>query len=864
MDWYDHQEIEKKWQEYWSKHPFVADDFSDKEKFYLLFEFPYPSGDGLHVGHLRSYTALDVVARKLRMQGKNVLFPIGWDAYGLPTENYALKTGIHPRVATDQNIATFRKQMHSIGLSLDWSREFDTTDPKYYKWTQWIFLQLFKNKLAHQATIPINWCPKDKTGLANEEVVQGKCERCGTDVIRKEQKQWLLKITAYADRLIDDLKLVDFPKRVKTQQDNWIGRSEGAEIQFQITNSELQNADSKREGADPYPRRKQEFIKVFTTRPDTIFGATYMVLAPEHPLVEKYKLSRKAGSRSAGQITNYEEVEKYIEGSRKKSDLDRTDLAKEKTGVELKGLKAINPANGENIPMWIADYVLPHYGTGAIMAVPAHDERDWEFAKKFGLKVRRVIVPAVQIQTVEQSGSRVVTRLVTGATSLIDDPNFGEDNFVLPYVGEGSLINSGKMNGTHSTEAISKVTAWLEEKGVGKKSVTYKLRDWIFSRQHYWGEPIPIIHCPVHGAVAVPEKDLPVELPYVKKYEPTDTGESPLANIPDFVNVKCPACGKPAKRETDTMPNWAGSSWYYLRYCDPHNDKKFADKKKLDYWLSVDLYNGGMEHTTLHLLYSRFWHKFLFDQGLVPEPEPYKKRVSHGMILGEDGRKMSKSFGNVANPDDLTREYGADSLRVYEMFMGPYEDMIPWSTRGIIGVHRFLQSAWDLFENAPQEKSKKDPAGIEQVVHATIASVTKDIDTMRFNTAVSLLMILVNTLKAAPYASAEQEKWAKQSLLQLLYPFAPHLASELWEKKFGGNIADEPWPVADESKRKKSSFTLVVQVNGKVRAKLSVPSDIDETEATKAALAEPNVRKYVWGEPKKVVFVPGRLVNILV
>ncbi len=971
MDWYPHSEIEKKWQERWQKALMAGDDFSDREKFYLLFEFPYPSGDGLHVGHLRSYTALDVIARKLRMQGKNVLFPIGWDAFGLPTENYALKTGIHPRVATDKNIETFRRQMQSIGLSLDWSLEVDTTDPKYYKWTQWIFLQLFKKGLAYQATMPINWCPKDKIGLANEEVVQGKCERCGTDVIRKEQKQWLLKITAYADRLIDDLKLVDFPERVKTQQISWIGRSEGAEIEFQITNSELQNADSKREGADPYPRRELEFITVFTTRPDTIFGATYLVLSPEHSVMKNLQLK----------INNWEEVRKYIEECKKKSDLERTDLAKEKTGVELKGVMAINPATKEKIPIWIADYVLLHYGTGAIMAVPAHDERDWEFAKKFGLEIREVIEPLItemngddafredepamqrdtvvcivkhweeekylclrwkhfdwksfviggtdgedpetaarrevqeetgyqNIRSIRQLGGRVhakyyakhkkenhwalerpmLVELADGEhiplasherelhecvwmtkNEVIAFLNFSDHELIwqrylegeTAYIGDGILANSGKFDGMEAIEAGETIAEWLAEKGVGKKAITFKLRDWIFSRQHYWGEPIPIIHCPEHGAVAVPDDQLPVELPFVEKYEPSGTGESPLANIPEFVNTKCPVCAKPAKRETDTMPNWAGSSWYYLRYCDSRNDREFAEFEKLRYWLPVDLYNGGREHTTLHLLYSRFWHKFLFDQKLVPGPEPYKRRVSHGIVLGEDGRKMSKSFGNVANPDDLIREYGADSIRVYEMFMGPYEETIPWATRGLIGVHRFLQNVYDLATQtiAPEHPEQCD---LEFLAHTTIKRVAEDLDRMRFNTAVSALMEFTNALRTANRADAHFPH-ALRTLLLLVYPMAPHLASELWERSGeSGDITNQKWPIVDAKKLVQTTITLVVQVNGKVRAKLSVPFDSNEADATKSALAEPNVAKYVSGRPKKVIFVPGRLINILV
>ncbi len=786
------------------------------------------------MGHLRSYTALDVIARKRRMEGKNVMLPIGWDAFGLPTENYALKTGVHPSVITKKNIENFRRQIRSLGYSVDWSREVDTTDPDYYQWTQWIFLQFFKKGLAYQATIPINWCPNDKIGLANEEVVDGKCERCGSPVVRKEQKQWMLKITAYADRLIDDLSLVEYPESVKQQQINWIGRSEGAEIEFRITNDEVR-------------------IKVFTTRPDTIFGATYLVLSPEHSIMKNEKL----------RIKNYGEVQKYIEKVAKKSDLERTDLAKEKTGVELKGLKAINPATKEEIPIWIADYVLASYGTGAIMAVPAHDERDFAFARKFGLPIRAVILPAAYAFWPQSPGDEEDAKeKVKTLQERIQD---GRQCFT----GEGILVNSGQFDSMEAVEAREKITSWLEKQGVGKKAISFKLRDWVFSRQHYWGEPIPIIHCPDHGTVPVPDDQLPVELPYVEKYEPSGTGESPLANIPEFVNATCPVCSKPAKRETDTMPNWAGSSWYYLRYCDPKNDEKFADKKKLEYWLPVDLYNGGMEHTTLHLLYSRFWHKFLFDQKLVPESEPYKRRTSHGIILGEDGRKMSKSFGNVVNPDDLIKEYGADSVRTYEMFMGPFEDTIPWSHRGIVGVHRFLQNVHDLFQSeSKQDSTVENPdvaRELEYATHHAIKRVGEDIDSMRFNTSVSTLMQFVNTLrKHESNRSLAAFKNAQRTLLLLLAPFAPHLCSELWEDAYGGDISREPWPTYDEKKLQRSEITLVVQVNGKVRAKVTVPADITQDQALDVALSEPNVAKYVPAKPKKVVFVAGRLINVIV
>lgn len=955
VNWYPHKDIEAKWQRNWEQHPNTPD--STKPKQYVLFEFPYPSGDGLHVGHVRPYTAMDAVARKKRMEGYNVLFPVGWDAFGLPTENYAIKHKIHPRVATDKNIATFKRQMKSLGLSVDWSREIDTTDPNYYKWTQWIFLQLLKHGLAYQATIPINWCPKDKIGLANEEVVGGKCERCGTQVTRKMQRQWMLKITAYAERLLADLETVDYLPEIKTQQQNWIGKSEGAEIQFKVKSEKL---------------KSEEKITIFTTRPDTIFGATYVVVAPEHPLIQNIKL----------QITNLKEIENSIEQAAKKSDLDRTDLAKEKTGVELKGVKAINPANGEEIPIWVADYVLGSYGTGAIMAVPAHDERDYEFAKQFGLPIRNVIEPKYVNESDESavhSDEEFVKReavcaivrnpknntylciewktarmhgLVTGGIEEGEDiiecakrevfeetgyrnlrfvhehpvalhslfyhrvkrqnrwarfryvffdleneereavdeseaalhevvwktademPGFftvieGEylhqiiSNPEYVYTGHGILRDSGVFSGTESTEAIQAITHWLEKRGQGKAAMQYKLRDWVFSRQHYWGEPIPVVHCEKDGVVPIPEDQLPLELPHVAQYEPTDTGESPLALIETWVNTKCPRCGGPAKRETDTMPNWAGSSWYFLRFCDPDNDKAFADFKKLKYWMPVDIYNGGMEHTVLHLLYSRFWHKFLFDQGVVPTAEPYAKRHSHGLVLAEDNQKMSKSRGNVINPDDVIKEYGADSLRMYEMFMGPFEDAIPWSTRGIVGVHRFLQAVYDLFQeqNATEKASAEaDAKQLEQMMHQTIKKVTEDIDGFRFNTAVSTLMQFVNALKKLPAASDD----LKKTLLLLLFPMAPHLSSELWEQAFGGDIANESWPKFDAAKVESDTVTIVVQVNGKVRGKIVMPRGASEAEVLAAAKADPNVLKYKVQEAKKVITVQDRMVNFVV
>ncbi len=1338
MRWYDHQSIEKKWQERWAHtQPFRAQDFSKKEKYFLLIEFPFTSGDGLHVGHVRSYTALDALARMKRMQGKNVLYPIGYDAFGLPTENYALKTGRHPREITDENIANFRRQMQALGLSFDWSREVDTADPQYYRWTQWIFLQLYKKGLAYRATMPINWCPKDKIGLANEEVAAGKCERCGADVIKKEQTQWLLKITAYAERLLRDLGTVDYLEKIKTQQVNWIGRSEGAEIQFKIRNEELrmkkkvllatnnpskvgrirtlvarampsvsvvtpgdiglpsievnegsdlaQNAEAKArayfqktdlpiigmdtglfiDGVQNDPakvkrnalgdadasslspeeigsrmnayyrkiatsrggevpgyfldalallqpdgtvhratakreivltdRQKGEMdphfpirclyrikatgkyaaeqtedeeinkdllpltdalmsllspsVSVFTTRPETIFGATYLVLSPEHSFVQNYELSGEAGPGSAGQMTNYKEVRAYIERSRKKSDLERTDLAKEKTGVELKGIRAINPASGEEIPIWVADYVLPHYGTGAVMAVPAHDERDWDFAKEFGLPIRTVItspkncvmvhgcpkdekslinvkedtdkhwIPWIRkelrkidcnvlnplmpeawnpnyekwkavmdtlhidentILVGHSCGGAFLVRwlsenkkhirkliLVAAAKIVADDASEEKKSFYdfsidpllhnrihetvvfigtqdkerhqqsarmyaqalngrlvelsyrghfssadmvktnafpellkeilrddMVFVGEGTLVNSGQFDGMESSKAITSITSWLEEKGTGEKAVTYKLRDWIFSRQHYWGEPIPVVHCAackktveteahelrfrdaevwerlktgrktvetralnpdeperhfanitdgaylrcvfvptgetlyfrvaetwifknledffkhreivrklnhgheyqnVHaladayafthdyaerieqngliaweiehvipGVVPVPESQLPVELPYVKKYEPANTGESPLANAADWVRTQCPQCGGPATRETDTMPNWAGSSWYYLRYCDPRNESTLADIEKLRYWLPVDLYNGGMEHTTLHVLYSRFWHKFLFDHDLVPHPEPYRRRHSHGLVIAEDGRKMSKSFGNVVSPDDLIREYGADSVRTYEMFMGPFEDTIPWSTRGIIGVHRFLQNVHDLVLGGSAPPGAAAPNNLTLLVHRTIKRVTEDLAGLRFNTAVAALMEMTNALRKIRDDRSKEYQAALKTLLLLLFPFAPHLASELWEQTHGGDIGQEPWPTCDESVLAAAHVTLVVQVNGKVRAKMHVQPNITQGDALQRALAEPNVSKYVTGVPKKVVFVAGRLMNLIV
>lgn len=795
MEQYNPKKIEEKWQKKWEKLGlYQAKDFDKKPKNYTLIEFPYPSGDGLHVGHIRSYSALDAVVRKKRMQGYNVLYPIGYDAFGLPTENYAIKTGIHPIEVTKKNIETFRKQLKSLGLSFDWSREINTTDPKYYKWTQWIFLQLFKKGLAYQAKIPINWCPKCKIGLANEEVVGGKCERCEAEAERREQKQWMFKITAYADRLLKDLEKVDYSERIKTQQVNWIGKSEGTTIRFKIEN---------------------EFIEVFTTRTDTLFGVTALVLAPEHELVSKLKASNK------------KQVEDYIKAAKKKSELERTDLEKEKTGVPLKEVFAINPGNNEKIPVWIGDYVIATYGGGAVMVVPAHDKRDYEFAKKYKLEIREVVS--------------------------------GGDISKNAFVGYGILINSGQFNKLKSEEAIKKITDWLIKNKLGKKAINYKLRDWVFSRQHYWGEPIPIIHCQKCGIVPVPDKDLPVELPYVKKYKPTDTGESPLAGIRDWVNIKCPKCNTIAKRETDTMPNWAGSNWYFLRYCDPKNDKKLADMKKLKYWMPVDLYNGGMEHTTLHLLYSRFIHKFLYDIKVVPGSEPYTKRRSHGMVLAQDGRKMSKSFGNVINPDEVIRGYGADSLRLYEMFMGPFEESINWSTKGLEGCYRFLKKVWFVYQDFKKETSKE----LLQKFHYTIKKVGDDLENTKFNTAVASMMEFVNLWQEKDNFLSKKDA---ESFLKILAPFCPHICEELWNKL--GNkdsIFKEKWPKYDSKLVKKETFELVIQINGKVRDKVEASIDISQKEAEKLALEREKIKKWLGNKkPKVVIFVKGRLINIVI
>ena len=794
-------EIEPRWQKYWEENNFYrAEDFSKRPKYYLLVEFPYPSGEGLHVGHCRSYSAMDAIARKKRMEDFNVLFPIGWDAFGLPTENYAIRTGIHPRVATEKNVANFKRQLKSLGLSFDWSREIDTTDPKYYKWTQWIFLKLFEKGLAYQAEIPINWCPSCKIGLSDEEVIDGKHERCGKDVIQRKLKQWMLRITKYADRLIEDLEKVDFWEKIKAQQINWIGRSYGAEIDFKV-----ENAD--------------EIIRVFTTRIDTLFGVTVLVLAPEHPLIKNLE----------SKIKNLEEVKNYIEKTKEKSEFERTKLEKERTGVPLKEIYAINPANNEKIPIWVADYVIGTYGGGAVMVVSAHDKRDYDFTKKYGLAIREVI-----------SGGDI------SKEALVD---------------YGTLINSGEFNGLSSKEAMEEITQWLEKRGLGKKKVEYKLRDWVFSRQHYWGEPIPIIHCQKCGVMPVPEKDLPVELPFVEKYEPTGTGESPLAGIPEWVNVKCPRCGTPAKRETDTMPNWAGSNWYFMRYCDPQNDKALADKKKLKYWLPVDWYNGGMEHTTLHLLYSRFIYKFLFDIGVVSTAEPYQKRTSHGIVLAEDGRKMSKSFGNVINPDNIVKEYGADTLRVYEMFMGPFDQAIAWSTQGVKGVFRFLNRVWNLVLEC-KENRKSSPKAIKEI-HKLNKKIDEDLELMKFNTAIAAFMEFIN------FASSSKKDIGRdviERMLILLAPFTPHMTEELWQKLAKkDSIHKQKWPRYEPKLVREEKITLIIQINGKVRDKVEVEANTSKEKARVIAFSREKVKKYILGkEIKKIIFVPEKLINFVV
>ncbi len=799
---YDHDAVEAKWQKKWEEaRCFEASEDHSKPKFYGLIEFPYPSGQGLHVGHPLSNTAIDIICRKRRMEGYNVLFPMGYDAFGLPTENYAIKTGIHPAKVTEQNIARFRGQLKRLGFSFDWSREVNTTDPNYYKWTQWIFLKLFEHGLAYKAEIPINFCTSCKVGLANEEVVDGHCERCGGEVVQKVRSQWMLRITAYAQRLIDDLDTVDFIERVKTQQRNWIGRSEGAEVDFALAGTE-------------------DKLRVFTTRCDTLFGATYMVMSPEHPYIEKYR----------DRIENWAEVQAYRETAARKSDFERSELTKEKTGVPLKGLNAVNPATGREIPVWISDYVLMTYGTGAIMAVPAHDTRDYEFAKVFNLPIIEVV-----------AGGDVEKEAFTDCET-------------------GRMVNSGFLNGLEVEQAKEKMIAWLEEQGIGARKVNYKLRDWVFSRQRYWGEPIPVVHCPHCGTVPVPESELPVLLPDVENYEPTDSGESPLAAMTDWVNTTCPRCGGPAKRETDTMPQWAGSSWYFLRYCDPHDDKAFASQEALDYFMPVDWYNGGMEHTTLHLLYSRFWHLFLHDLGLVKAPEPYQKRTSHGMILGENNEKMSKSRGNVINPDDIVNELGADAFRLYEMFMGAFDQAIPWSTNGARGCRRFLDRVWRLQDMVlPSEGYSK---ALTPLMHETIKKVGEDYEAMKYNTAIAAMMSLVNEFYAAGGCTREELR----TLILLLSPVAPHICEEMWEQMgFGSGLAREPWPTYDEKAMKRTEVEIGVQVNGKVRGRIMVSPDMTREQAEKELPQRADIQQIVGGKAiAKVIFVPGRLCNLIV
>ena len=797
---YEFNRIERKWQDRWAKagcyHAVTGDP---KPKYYALVEFPYPSGQGLHVGHARPYTAMDVVARKRRMEGYNVLFPMGYDAFGLPTENYAIKNHIHPAKVTHDNIANFTKQLKMLGYSFDWDRVVDTTDPGYYKWTQWIFLQLFKKGLAYKTSMPVNWCTSCKCVLANEEVVNGVCERCGSEVIRKEKSQWMLKITEYAQRLIDDLDQVDFIERVKTQQKNWIGRSTGAEVTFHTT-----------QGDD---------LVVYTTRPDTLFGATYMVLSPEHPYINKWK----------DVLTNWDDVAAYVEAAARKSDFERTELVKEKTGVKLEGVKGINPVNGKEIPIFISDYVLVSYGTGAIMAVPAHDDRDWEFAKKFGCD----IIEVVQGGDIEKE-----------AFTLKDDT--------------GIMVNSDFLNGLTVKDAIPVMKKWLTEKGIGHEKVNYKLRDWVFSRQRYWGEPIPLVKCPKCGWVPLPEDQLPLLLPEVDSYEPTDNGESPLAPMTDWVNTTCPHCGGPAQRETDTMPQWAGSSWYFLRYMDPHNDKALASPEALQYWGQVDWYNGGMEHTTLHLLYSRFWHKFLYDLGVVPFAEPYHKRTSHGMILGEGGEKMSKSRGNVVNPNDVVDQYGADTMRTYIMFIGDFEKAAAWSDNAVKGCKRFLDRIWNLADQVKDADAYgKDN---EAAIHKTIKKVSDDIENMKFNTAIAALMSLTNQFYDKGVNKAEFK-----TMLQLLSPFAPHMADELWERfGFEGMACTSRWPVYDESKTVASEVTIAVQVGGKLKTTVTVPTDSEQDAVLAVVTADSKIQKLMEGKDLvKVIHVPNKLMNLI-
>ena len=797
---HDFKTIEAKWQKRWDEeNAFAASNDFTKPKYYTLVEFPYPSGNGLHVGHPRSYTALDIVSRKRRMQGYNVLFPMGWDAFGLPTENFAIKNHIHPRIVTERNVARFKAQLKSLGLSFDWSREINTTDPDYYKWTQWIFLKLFEKGLAYKKKMSVNFCTSCKVVLANEEVVNGVCERCGAPVIHKVKEQWMLKITAYADRLIDDLDGLDFIEKVKTQQINWIGRSTGAEVTFETT------------AGDP--------LKIYTTRPDTLFGATYMVIAPEHEYVDRWK----------DRLKNYAEAVAYREEAGRKSDFERTELAKEKTGVKLDGVEAINPVNGRKIPIFISDYVLSGYGTGAIMAVPAHDDRDWEFAKKFGLPIVEVV-----------AGGDVQAAAFTDTET-------------------GRMVNSGFLDGLEVSEAKEKIIAYLTEKGIGVKKINFKLRDWVFSRQRYWGEPIPLVNCEKCGWVGVPENELPLTLPDVESYEPTETGESPLALMTDWVNCKCPKCGGPAKRETDTMPQWAGSSWYFLRYCDPHNDKALASKEALEYWMPVDWYNGGMEHTTLHLLYSRFWAKFLYDIDVLKEKEPYKKRTSHGMILGENGEKMSKSRGNVVNPDDIVNEYGADTMRLFEMFIGDFEKSAPWNPQSIKGCKRFLERFAGLTDLA---KGRGVTPSLEKSFHKTVKKVSEDIEAMKFNTAIAAMMSLINEIYDAGTLTLDE----LSLFSKILSPFAPHLAEEVYAFCGGKGLASlAAWPDFDESKTADDEVAFPIQINGKVRAVVTIPADADKDAILSIAKADEKIAAALEGKTVvKEIVVPGKIVNIVV
>ncbi len=796
---YNHRALEEKWQKIWDEEKaFAATDDYSKPKYYALVEFPYPSGQGLHVGHPRPYTALDIVARKRRMQGYNVLYPMGWDAFGLPTENYAIQNKIHPKVVTENNVKRFKGQLHALGYSFDWDREVNTTDPGYYHWTQWIFLKLFKEGLAYKTEMPINWCTSCKVGLANEEVVNGVCERCGAPVVRKVKSQWMLKITEYADKLLEGLNDVDYIERVKVSQRNWIGKSQGAEVDFPIAG-------------------KEEKLTVYTTRPDTLFGATYMVVSPEHPILDKYK----------DEIKNWEEITAYREQAARKSDFERSELAKEKTGVEIDGLKAIDPVNDQEIPIWVSDYVLMSYGTGAIMAVPAHDTRDWEFAKKFNLPIIEVVAGGENVQ--EEAYTDVAT---------------------------GKLVNSGFLDGLEVAEAKKKIIEFLEEKKIGRGKTNFKLRDWVFSRQRYWGEPIPIVNCEKCGYVALPDSELPLQLPEVDSYMPTDNGESPLAAMTDWVNTTCPCCGGPAKRETDTMPQWAGSSWYFLRYTDPRNPDALASKEALDYWLPVDWYNGGMEHTTLHLLYSRFWHKFLYDQGVVPTPEPYQKRTSHGMILGENGEKMSKSRGNVVNPDDIVMDYGADTLRTYEMFIGAFDLSASWSENGVKGCRRFLERVWKLQDILTDGDSYRPE--FETKMHQLIKKVSNDYENLKYNTAIAAMMSILNDFsKDGKINRAEFE-----TFLLLLNPVAPHITEEIWSVcGYKGRIYENAWPEYDEAKTVENTVEIAVQVNGKTRATVAIPVDADKDSAIaagKEALGAKLPANIV-----KEIYVPGRIINLV-